>query len=180
MRCLHRAAGRPAGECLPRARHGGGRAQGHDDRWPRGRAAPPPRPAGLYRSRRLPVRVLYLRPDHVGGGVHRRGAHRLERGNPRVDERQYLSLLRLSSDRRRRRSRCQGESVMHDFSYAQANSRADAIALAGLPDTMVLAGGTELLNWTRIGIVEPARIVDITRIPGLEGVEALPNGGVRI
>jgi xanthine dehydrogenase YagS FAD-binding subunit len=69
---------------------------------------------------------------------------------------------------------------MRDFRYAQATSRADAIALARLADTMVLAGGTELLNWTRIGIVEPARIVDITRIPGLDGVEALPNGGVRI
>jgi hypothetical protein len=69
---------------------------------------------------------------------------------------------------------------MRDFSYAQATSRADAIALAGLPDTMVLAGGTELLNWTRIGVVEPARIVDITRISGMEGVEALPTGGVRI
>jgi xanthine dehydrogenase YagS FAD-binding subunit len=69
---------------------------------------------------------------------------------------------------------------MHDFSYAQATSQADAIALAALPETMVLAGGTELLNWARIGIVEPARIVDITRIPGMEGVEALPNGGVRI
>jgi xanthine dehydrogenase YagS FAD-binding subunit len=69
---------------------------------------------------------------------------------------------------------------MRDFGYARATSRADAIVLAGLPDTMVLAGGTELLNWTRIGIVEPARIVDITRIPGMEGVEALPNGGVRI
>jgi xanthine dehydrogenase YagS FAD-binding subunit len=69
---------------------------------------------------------------------------------------------------------------MRDFGYARATSRADAIALAGLPDTMVLAGGTELLNWARIGIAEPARIVDITRIPGMEGVEALPNGGVRI
>ena len=69
---------------------------------------------------------------------------------------------------------------MRDFSYAQATSRADAIALARLPDTVVLAGGTELLNWTRIGIVEPARIVDITRISGMEGVDALPNGGVRI
>lgn len=45
---------------------------------------------------------------------------------------------------------------------------------------MILAGGTELLNWTRIGIAEPARIVDITRIPGMEGVESLPNGGVRV
>ncbi len=69
---------------------------------------------------------------------------------------------------------------MRDFSYAQATSRGDAVALLQLPDTMALAGGTELLNWTRIGIAEPARIVDITRIPGMEGVEALSEGGVRI
>jgi xanthine dehydrogenase YagT iron-sulfur-binding subunit len=39
-------------------------------------------PAGLHRSRRLPVRVLYLRTDHVGGWLPRRGPHGLERGNP--------------------------------------------------------------------------------------------------
>jgi xanthine dehydrogenase YagS FAD-binding subunit len=69
---------------------------------------------------------------------------------------------------------------MYDFSYARASSSADAIMLSSMPDTMILAGGTELLNWNRIGIVKPSRVVDITRIPGLEGVEALPNGGVRI
>lgn len=69
---------------------------------------------------------------------------------------------------------------MRDFSYARATSRADAVALSRLPDTLVIAGGTELLNWTRIGIAEPAHLVDISRIPDMEGVEALPNGGVRI
>ena len=69
---------------------------------------------------------------------------------------------------------------MRDFSYVRALSREDAIALASLPDTMMLAGGTEFLNWNRIGIVAPARVVDISRIPGLEGVEPLPKGGVRI
>ena len=69
---------------------------------------------------------------------------------------------------------------MQDFSYLRARSRGEAVELAHLPDTMVLAGGTELLNWMRIGISEPARILDITRIPGMEGVEALPQGGVRI
>ena len=54
---------------------------------------------------------------------------------------------------------------MRDFSYAQATSRADAVALAQSPDTMVLAGGTELLNWTRIGIAEPRQVLDITRVP---------------
>ncbi|MGO1074992.1 FAD binding domain-containing protein [Inquilinus sp. CA228] len=69
---------------------------------------------------------------------------------------------------------------MRDFSFVQARSRADAVALAHLPDTMVVAGGTEILNWMRIGIVAPDRVIDITRIQGMEGVEPLPNGGVRI
>lgn len=69
---------------------------------------------------------------------------------------------------------------MRDFSYVQARSRAEAVIFAHLPDTVVVAGGTELLNWMRIGIVEPAQVVDITRIPAMESVEALPDGGVRI
>lgn len=69
---------------------------------------------------------------------------------------------------------------MRDFGYGRAASRDDAITLTQRPGTMILAGGTELLNWMRIGIAEPDRVVDITRIPGLEGVEALPDGGVRI
>jgi xanthine dehydrogenase YagS FAD-binding subunit len=69
---------------------------------------------------------------------------------------------------------------MRSFSYVQARSRGEAVKLARTPDTMVLAGGTELLNWMRIGIVEPARVLDITRVPGMEGVEVLAQGGVRI
>jgi xanthine dehydrogenase YagS FAD-binding subunit len=69
---------------------------------------------------------------------------------------------------------------MREFSYARALSVADAVALSTSPQTMVLAGGTEILNWARIGIEEPARLVDITRIPGLDQIEALPHGGLRI
>ena len=54
------------------------------------------------------------------------------------------------------------------------------IELAATPDAMILAGGTELLNWTRIGIAEPTKLVDITRVAGLEGIEQLPNGVVSI
>lgn len=69
---------------------------------------------------------------------------------------------------------------MREFSYARALSVADAVALSARPQTMVLAGGTEILNWTRIGIEEPTRLVDITRIPGLDQIESLPHGGLRI
>jgi xanthine dehydrogenase YagS FAD-binding subunit len=69
---------------------------------------------------------------------------------------------------------------MREFSYARALSVADAVALSTSPQTMVLAGGTEILNWARIGIEEPTRLVDIARIPGLDQIEALPHGGLRI
>ncbi|WMT91937.1 xanthine dehydrogenase family protein subunit M [Pelagibacterium sp. H642] len=68
---------------------------------------------------------------------------------------------------------------MHNFGYVQAQSRHDAIALLEEGATP-LAGGTELLNWARVGILQPARIVDISRIEDLDGVEPLPDGGVRI
>jgi xanthine dehydrogenase YagS FAD-binding subunit len=70
--------------------------------------------------------------------------------------------------------------MMRNFSYVYAQSRAEAVKLSRLADTMVLAGGTELLNWMRIGVAEPARVLDITRVPDMEGVETLPQGGVRI
>jgi xanthine dehydrogenase YagS FAD-binding subunit len=69
---------------------------------------------------------------------------------------------------------------MKNFSYARPSSIHQTIELAATSDAMILAGGTELLNWTRIGIVEPSRLVDITRVAGLEGIEQLPNGMVRI
>ena len=69
---------------------------------------------------------------------------------------------------------------MKNFSYARPTSIHQTIELAATSDAMILAGGTELLNWTRIGIVEPSKLVDITRVAGLEGIEQLPNGMVRI
>jgi xanthine dehydrogenase YagS FAD-binding subunit len=67
---------------------------------------------------------------------------------------------------------------MRDFSYACATTRADALTLAQLPDAAVLAGGTELLNWFRIGITKPERVVDISRVPEMDRIEALPCGGL--
>jgi len=69
---------------------------------------------------------------------------------------------------------------MREFGYSSVGSKSEAIALARHADAMILAGGTELLNWLRIGIAEPSKLVDITRLPGMTGVERLPDGGVRI
>lgn len=69
---------------------------------------------------------------------------------------------------------------MRPFAYARAHSLDDALAVAREPGTAVLAGGTELLNWLRLGVAAPDRVVDISRIAGLDRVEPLPSGGLRI
>lgn len=55
---------------------------------------------------------------------------------------------------------------MRDFSYLVARDPSDAVAALGEPETVAIAGGTELLNWMRLGISAPARLVDVGRFPG--------------
>ena len=55
---------------------------------------------------------------------------------------------------------------MHDFSFAVASRAEEALAAVARLGTMIVAGGTELLNWMRLGIAAPERIVDIGRMPG--------------
>jgi xanthine dehydrogenase YagS FAD-binding subunit len=69
---------------------------------------------------------------------------------------------------------------MRPFAYAQATALDDAVDAAREPGTTVLAGGTELLNWLRLGVAAPDRVLDITRVAGLDRIEPLPNGGLRI
>lgn len=56
--------------------------------------------------------------------------------------------------------------MMREFTYTRPGVERDAIALAAQPCTSVIAGGTELLNWMRLGIAAPAHIVDIQHLPG--------------
>jgi xanthine dehydrogenase YagS FAD-binding subunit len=69
---------------------------------------------------------------------------------------------------------------MQAFAYGQAADIGEALAEGGAPDTVFLAGGTELLNWLRLGIAKPARVIDIARLEGLASVRRLSNGGLRI
>jgi xanthine dehydrogenase YagS FAD-binding subunit len=59
---------------------------------------------------------------------------------------------------------------MRDFNYAPAHSVEEAFAADGA-DTMAIAGGTEILNWFRLGIAAPGRLIDIGRIEGLDTIE---------
>lgn len=59
---------------------------------------------------------------------------------------------------------------MIDFAYARAESPATAVAALRDDHATVLAGGTELLNWVRLGIAAPERVVDIGGLDELRGI----------
>src|SRR5687768_15202275 len=68
---------------------------------------------------------------------------------------------------------------MQSFAYERAATLAQAIGAAAEPDTAVIAGGTELLNWMKDGITAPRRLVDLNGLPGLDGV-TMDDRGLRI
>jgi len=69
---------------------------------------------------------------------------------------------------------------MHDFAYARVAQLRDAVARIGAADTALIAGGTELLNWMRLGIAEPTSVVDIGRIGGLDQIAVDGDGRLAI
>ncbi len=69
---------------------------------------------------------------------------------------------------------------MKIFDYIRPGSIAEAIAAAAVPGAAYLAGGTNLLDLMKGGITRPNRLVDVSRLPGLDRIERLPDGGIRI
>jgi xanthine dehydrogenase YagS FAD-binding subunit len=69
---------------------------------------------------------------------------------------------------------------MKSFTYERAQSAEQAAQAAATPGARFIAGGTNLLDLMRIQVETPTRIVDITRIPGLNRIEDTPEGGLRV
>ena len=70
---------------------------------------------------------------------------------------------------------------MHPFSLASANDPATAIAAhADDPDLAYIAGGTDLIGLMKDRAAFPKRLLDINKLPDMAGIEALPDGGLRI
>jgi len=65
---------------------------------------------------------------------------------------------------------------METFAFARPADLAGVLAAIAEPDTLPIAGGTELLNWMKEGIVVPRGLIDINRLDGLDRVEARPDG----
>src|ERR1700740_2989112 len=107
------------------------------------------------------MRLLYTRPDHQRGGPD---PGRLGRGRPRAGarrhERQPLSLRRLSRHYRSggggtaqpRPGRAEGGS-MNRFDYVRPATVAEAVAAAAVPGRASLAGGPNLIDLMKGGIV---------------------------
>lgn len=69
---------------------------------------------------------------------------------------------------------------MKRFDYIRPASLAEAISAGSKPGAAYLAAGTNLLDMLKTGAMQPGAVVDITRLPGLNGIESLDDGGFRI
>jgi xanthine dehydrogenase YagS FAD-binding subunit len=69
---------------------------------------------------------------------------------------------------------------MNRFDYVRPTTIAEALAAAAEPGAAYLAGGTNLVDLMKGGIARPTRLVDVGRLPGLDRIETLAGGGVRI
>jgi xanthine dehydrogenase YagS FAD-binding subunit len=69
---------------------------------------------------------------------------------------------------------------MRRFDYVRPRSVSEAIAAAAEPGSVYLAAGTNLLDLMKGGVVHPDRLVDITHLPGLDRIEPLADGSLRI
>lgn len=68
---------------------------------------------------------------------------------------------------------------MNRFEYVRAASVDEALAALRLPGSVLLAGGTNLVDLMKYEVARPARLVDINRLP-LSSIEELPEGGLRL
>jgi xanthine dehydrogenase YagS FAD-binding subunit len=69
---------------------------------------------------------------------------------------------------------------MKTFDYIRPATVAEAVAAAAQPGSAYLAGGTNLLDLMKGGITRPDRLVDVTHLTGLDRIEHLADGALRI
>src|SRR5260221_7868591 len=69
---------------------------------------------------------------------------------------------------------------MNSFDYVRPATLTEAVTAAAAPGAAYLASGTNLLDLMKGNIARPSRLVDITRLPGLDLIETLDDGSLRI
>jgi xanthine dehydrogenase YagS FAD-binding subunit len=69
---------------------------------------------------------------------------------------------------------------MKTFDYVRPATIGEAVTAASAGGAAFLAAGTNLLDLMKGGVSRPNKLVDISHLPGLDRIEDLPDGGVRI
>jgi xanthine dehydrogenase YagS FAD-binding subunit len=69
---------------------------------------------------------------------------------------------------------------MNVFDYFRPSTISEAVDYASETGAAYLAGGTNLLDLMKGGVARPSRLIDINHLPGLDRIEPLTGGGVRI
>jgi xanthine dehydrogenase YagS FAD-binding subunit len=70
---------------------------------------------------------------------------------------------------------------MHPFMIAAPIDPDAAVAMhGGDPSVAFIAGGTDLIGLMKDRATMPARLLDINALTGIAGIEALPDGGLRL
>src|SRR5271166_1168150 len=135
------------------------------------------------------MRFLYARPDHERRRSYRGRLCRIRpRAHPGRHERQSLPLRRLY----RHCQRCDRGAIAHgvakrhrrsgmnSFEYVRPSTIGEALTASAQHNSAFLAGGTNLLDLMKGGVSRPARLIDISRLPGLDQIEITADGAVRI
>src|SRR5438105_3231674 len=136
------------------------------------------------------MRLLHIRPDHVGGGALKRTVRAGGCGRERIHERQYLPVRGVSEHCRchsKCAEKCQAaETRMKTFALTRANDSAQAIATAAKATTAqqgaeirFIGGGTTLIDLMKLNVEQPNTLIDINRLP-LDKIDMLPDGGLTI
>src|SRR5205807_2159357 len=138
------------------------------------------------------MRLLYVRPDHVGRRIAQRALRSRRRSREGANERQHLPLRRLRQYRRSdptgstTRLKRRAGGAMHIFEFIRPKDSAAAIAAAAQSktaqqgaDVRFMGGGTTLIDLMKLNVETPARVLDINRL-ALDKIELMPDGGLKI
>ena len=133
------------------------------------------------------MRLLHIRPDHVGGRALERTVRAGRRGGEGIHERQHLPLRRVSEHRGRdSKSAARREGGMKTFQLTKPKDSAQASAATSKAktaqqgaDLRFIAGGTTLIDLMKLNVEQPQNLVDVNRLP-LDKIEATPDGGLTI
>ena len=69
---------------------------------------------------------------------------------------------------------------MKPFDYHRPDTSADARAALGVPESVALGGGTDLLVTMKEGLIDPAHLVDVRHLKGARDITLRADGSARL